>query len=65
MSVSNLQKIREERLISKTELARLAGVSSLTIDRIEHGKSCRMETMRKIIYALGFSLSDKEKVFPP
>ena len=49
--------------MSKAELARKAGVSSLTIDRIEKGKSCRMETKRKIILALGYDLSDKSKVF--
>ena len=49
--------------MSKAELARKAGVSSLTIDRIEKGKSCRMETKRKIILALGFDLADKGKVF--
>jgi len=49
--------------MSKAELARKAGVSSLTIDRIEKGKSCRMETKRKIILALGYDLSDKNKVF--
>jgi DNA-binding XRE family transcriptional regulator len=60
---NNVQKIREERLISKSELARLAGVSPATIDRIERGEDCRMETKRKIILALGFSLSEKEKIF--
>ena len=50
--------------MSKTELARLAGVSAVTIDRIERGEPCRMETMRKIILALGFTLGEKEKVFP-
>jgi DNA-binding XRE family transcriptional regulator len=58
-----VRKIREELLMSKAELARKAGVSSLTIDRIEKGKSCRMETKRKIILALGYNLSDKNKVF--
>ncbi|HJX34387.1 MAG TPA: helix-turn-helix domain-containing protein [Desulfatiglandales bacterium] len=58
-----VKKIREELLMSKAELARKAGVSSLTIDRIEKGKSCRMETKRKIIIALGYDLSDKNKVF--
>jgi len=58
-----VKKIREELLMSKAELARKAGVSSLTIDRIEKGKSCRMETKRKIILALGYNLSDKNKVF--
>jgi DNA-binding XRE family transcriptional regulator len=45
-------------------LARKAGVSPLTIDRIEKGMSCRMETKRKIILALGFNLEDKLKIFP-
>jgi DNA-binding XRE family transcriptional regulator len=58
-----VKKIREELLMSKAELARKAGVSSLTIDRIEKGKSCRMETKRKIILALGYDLSEKSKVF--
>ena len=59
-----VKKIREELLMSKAELARKAGVSPLTIDRIEKGKSCRMETKRKIILALGYNLSDKVKIFP-
>lgn len=58
-----VKKIRESKLMSKAELSRLAGVSSVTIDRIEGGKDCRMETKRKIILALGYSLTDKEKVF--
>jgi len=58
-----VREIREELLMSKAELARKAGVSSLTVDRIEKGKSCRMETKRKIILALGYNLSDKSKVF--
>jgi DNA-binding XRE family transcriptional regulator len=61
---NNLRKIREERLISKMELARLAGVSAATIVRIEEGETCRMETKRKIILALGYTLADKHKVFP-
>jgi len=60
---NNVRKIREERLMSKMELARLAGVSAATIDRIERGELCRMETKRKIIFALGFTLADKDKVF--
>jgi len=61
---NNLRKIREDRLISKMELARLAGVSPATIERIERGEICRMETKRKIILALGFTLADRETVFP-
>ena len=49
--------------MSKAELARKAGVSPITIDRLEKGKACRMETKRKIILALGYKLSEKDKVF--
>lgn len=60
---NSVKKLREERLMSKAELARLAGVSPITVDRIERGEECRMETKRKILLALGFSLSEKDKVF--
>ena len=59
-----VKQIRERRLLSKTELARLAGVSPLTIDRIEKGNGCRFETKRKIILALGYELSEKDEIFP-
>lgn len=58
-----VKKLREQKMMSKAELARLAGVSPVTIDRIERGEDSRMETKRKIILALGFSLSEKDKVF--
>ena len=60
---NQVRKLRESMLMSKTELARLAGVSPVTIDRIELGEDCRMETKRKIILAFRFTLSDREKVF--
>ena len=59
-----VKTIREELLMSKAELARKAGVSPLTVDRIEKGQNCRPDTKRKIILALGYDLSDKNKVFP-
>ena len=64
MVLNHVRNIRESLLMSKAELARKAGVSPLTITRIERGHPCRMETMRKIILALGFKLSDKSKIFP-
>ena len=60
---NNVREIREELMISKAELARLAGLTPATIDRLERGEDCRMETKRRIILALGYSLSEKEKVF--
>jgi len=63
MKGNHLKKIRESLLMSKTELARKAAVSPITIARIEKGMPCRLETQRKIILALGFDLSDKDKIF--
>ncbi len=60
---NNVRKIRESLLMSKAELARKSGLSALTIDRIESGHVCRMDTKRKIILALGMGLSEKDKVF--
>jgi len=63
MRKNSLKKIRKSLMMSKTELARKANISSITITRIESGMSCRMETKRKIILALGLKISDKNKVF--
>ena len=60
---NKVKSIRENRLMSKAELARKAGVSAMTVDRVERGEVCRMETMRKIILALGYGLEEKNKVF--
>jgi len=60
---NSVKEIRESLLMSKTELARKSGLSSLTIDRIEKGDGCRVETKRKIILALGYDLSDKGNIF--
>ncbi|RMG12131.1 MAG: XRE family transcriptional regulator [Deltaproteobacteria bacterium] len=61
---NNVRALREAQLMSKAELARKAGLSPLTIDRVESGKPCRMDTKRKIILALGYKLSDRHLVFP-
>jgi len=50
-------------MMSKAELSRKAGISPITITRIENGMLCRMETKRKILLALGYKISDKNKVF--
>ena len=63
MNKNRVKMIRESLMMSKAELARKAKVSTVTIDRIEKGKPCRLETKRKIILALGFKLSEKEKIF--
>jgi DNA-binding XRE family transcriptional regulator len=50
-------------MMSKAELARKAGLSPLTIDRVEAGRPCRLDTKRKILLALGLKVSDKDRVF--
>ncbi|MBE9536939.1 MAG: helix-turn-helix domain-containing protein [Proteobacteria bacterium] len=60
---NKVKEIRESRLVSKAELARKAGISPITVDRVESGMSCRMDTKRKIIRALGLKLSDAASVF--
>lgn len=65
MPGNNVQRFRESLLMSKAELARKAGLSTLTIDRIEAGRPCRLDTKRKILLALGLKVSEKDKVFGP
>jgi DNA-binding XRE family transcriptional regulator len=60
---NNVQRYRESLMMSKAELARKAGLSSLTIDRVEAGRPCRLDTKRKILLALGLRVSDKDQVF--
>lgn len=62
--MNRVQKFREAALMAKAELARKAGVSESTIDRVEAGHQCRMETKRKILFALGLSLQESGKLWP-
>jgi DNA-binding XRE family transcriptional regulator len=61
---NNVRKLRQEAMMSKAELARRAGVSPLTIDRVEAGAPCRMDTKRKILEALGLKPSARTEVWP-
>ena len=63
-SANNLQAFRESRMLSRAELAKKAGVSPLTIGRVESGEACRLSTMRKILNALEIELSNRAEVFP-
>ena len=64
---NNVRRLREELLLTKAELARKAGISALTVARVEAGLDCRVDTKRKIILALGLQPVDRLKVFggPP
>jgi DNA-binding XRE family transcriptional regulator len=63
VSGNKVQHFREALMMSKAELARKAGLSALTIDRVESGRPCRLDTKRKILLALGLKITDKDQVF--
>ena len=63
MANNQVQRFRENLMMSKAELARKAGLSTLTIDRVEAGRPCRLDTKRKILLALGLKVTDKDRVF--
>ena len=64
MAKSNcVRQIRETKMMSKAELARKASVTVQTIDRIDKGNDCRLDTKRKIILALGYKLVDRTRIF--
>ena len=63
MPSNNVQRFREALMMSKAELARKAGVSTLTIDRVEAGRPCRLDTKRKVLLALGLGVGDQDRVF--
>ena len=61
-----LKALREKLLISRSELARKTSLSVMTLQRIESGKPCRIDTKRKIVEALRFNpwLEDEKISFP-
>jgi DNA-binding XRE family transcriptional regulator len=62
-NINSVRQIREAKMMSKAELARKADVTVQTIDRIEKGNECRLDTKRKIILALGYKLADRTRIF--
>ena len=62
-NTNSVRQIRESKMMSKAELARKADVTVQTIDRIEKGNECRLDTKRKIILALGYKLDDRTQIF--
>jgi len=61
--MNRVKDIRESKMMSKAELARKTGLSVQTIDRIEKGHVCRLDTKRKILLALEIKLDERQKVF--
>ncbi len=63
MVSNNVQRFREALMMTKAELARKSGLSTLTIDRVEAGRPCRLDTKRKILQALQLRVSEQDQVF--
>jgi DNA-binding XRE family transcriptional regulator len=63
LASNRVRLYREGLMLSKAELARRAGLSALTIDRVEAGRPCRLNTQRRILAALGLRVADKGSVF--
>jgi DNA-binding XRE family transcriptional regulator len=54
MDSNNVRKVRETKMLSKTELARHGGISPLTLDRIE--KRCPPRSLLAANSSLGLGL---------
>ena len=61
---NRVRELRENRLMTQSQLARKAKVALRTIHSVEKGMNCRMDTKRKILLALGMRFEDKDYVFP-
>ena len=57
-SAENLIRIRKERKLSQEGVARRSGLATVTVSKLEEGKSNdpRMSTVRKLAKALGCSV---------
>ncbi|MDR1083373.1 MAG: helix-turn-helix domain-containing protein [Deltaproteobacteria bacterium] len=52
------KKERESRLLSTTALSKMSDVSTSVIRSLESGQRIRPESLRKLISALGFTVSE-------
>ena len=54
VDVSRMKALRQERVLSQRELARMAGLTQMTVWRLENGyRDARPGTIRKLAGALG------------
>ena len=54
VDVAELKRLREDRVLSQRELARMAGLTHVTVWRLENGfTEAHAQTIRKIAKALG------------
>ena len=54
VDVSKMKALRQERVLSQRELARMAGLTQMTVWRLENGyRAARPGTIRKLAQVLG------------
>jgi transcriptional regulator with XRE-family HTH domain len=54
VDVTKMKVLREEKVLSQRELARIAGLTQMTVWRLENGyRDARPGTIRKLAVALG------------
>jgi transcriptional regulator with XRE-family HTH domain len=54
VDVTKMKRLREERVLSQRELATMAGLTQMTVWRIENGyRDARPQTIRKLARVLG------------
>jgi transcriptional regulator with XRE-family HTH domain len=54
VDVSKMKALRQERVLSQRELARMAGLTQMTVWRLENGyRDARPGTIRKLAQVLG------------
>jgi DNA-binding XRE family transcriptional regulator len=59
----NLGNYREQKLVSRAEMARKTGLSPLTINKLEDGRACRPDTAKKILESLDIFISGSDFVY--
>jgi transcriptional regulator with XRE-family HTH domain len=62
-SAPGLQRCRIDAALSQRDLAARAGVSPVTVFRLENGQEARLSTIRKLAEALG--VAPRELMQPP
>lgn len=61
---NRVREIREERLMTREELADRAGLSLRTVWSVENGFPCRLPTKRRILRGLRLAKGQHRLVFP-
>lgn len=54
---TKIREIREEKHLSRLELAMMAKMTAMSIGRIENGEQAKWETLARVFAALGYRVS--------